>query len=87
MKPGRSVVVEDALSGVQAGRAGNFGLVIGIARAGNKDDLLDNGADIVVEDLDEISIQEDLEIRKTLPSALKNLINYTDRLKENAWSF
>jgi len=71
VKPGRSVVVEDALSGVQAGRAGNFGLVIGIARAGNKDDLLDNGADIAVEDLDEISIQEDLEIRKTLPSALK----------------
>jgi HAD superfamily hydrolase (TIGR01509 family) len=53
----RSVVVEDAVSGVQAGRNGNFGLVIGIAREENKEELYINGADIVVEDLDEISIE------------------------------
>jgi Glycosyl hydrolase family 65 central catalytic domain/Haloacid dehalogenase-like hydrolase/Glycosyl hydrolase family 65, C-terminal domain len=34
VKPERAVVVEDAISGVQAGRAGNFGLVVGIARTG-----------------------------------------------------
>jgi HAD superfamily hydrolase (TIGR01509 family) len=53
----RSVVVEDAVSGVQAGRNGNFGLVIGIAREENKEELYTSGADIVVEDLDEISIE------------------------------
>lgn len=53
----RSVVVEDAVSGVQAGRNGNFGLVIGIAREENKEELYTSGADIVVEDLDEMSIE------------------------------
>ncbi|NLC70609.1 MAG: beta-phosphoglucomutase family hydrolase [Desulfuromonadaceae bacterium] len=51
--PQRAVVVEDAISGVQAGRAGNFGLVIGVDRHGTPQDLLDNGADIVVGDLAE----------------------------------
>ena len=50
----RAVVVEDAISGVQAGRAGNFGLVIGVDRGGNRDALLANGADIVVDDLSEL---------------------------------
>src|SRR5206468_2472973 len=38
VEPIRSVVVEDAISGVQAGRKGNFGLVIGVARKGNAED-------------------------------------------------
>ncbi len=50
----KSVVVEDAVSGVQAGRKGNFGLVIGIAREDNAYELRLNGADIVVEDLKEL---------------------------------
>lgn len=50
----RSVVVEDAISGVQAGRAGAFGLVIGVGRQGNARELLDHGADVVVEDLEEM---------------------------------
>ncbi len=49
-----SVVVEDAVSGVQAGRKGNFGLVLGIAREDNARELLINGADIVVEDMSEL---------------------------------
>jgi alpha,alpha-trehalase len=52
--PARSVVVEDAIAGVQAGKKGGFGLVIGIARAGNADALRDEGADIVVADLEEL---------------------------------
>ena len=51
-EPQRAVVVEDAISGVQAGRAGNFGLVIGVDRHGEPDSLKNNGADIVVDDLD-----------------------------------
>ena len=50
----RTVVVEDAVSGVQAGAAGNFGLVLGVAREGNARELRANGADIVINDLGEI---------------------------------
>ncbi len=53
----RAVVVEDAISGVQAGSNGNFGLVIGIAREENAIELKLNGADIVVADMAEIDIQ------------------------------
>ena len=49
-----SVVVEDAVSGVQAGRKGNFGLILGIAREENARELLIGGADIVVEDMAEL---------------------------------
>jgi alpha,alpha-trehalase len=51
-----SVVVEDASSGVAAGRNGGFGLVLGVARGDNRRELLANGADIVVRDLAEINI-------------------------------
>ncbi len=51
VQPKRSVVVEDAIAGVQAGRRGNFGLVIGVDRQGNASALRNNGADIVVTDL------------------------------------
>lgn len=67
----RAVVVEDAVSGVQAGAAGGFGLVLGIAREGNAKELRANGADLVVHDLGEIDFEglqrwftEGLEIEK-----------------------
>lgn len=56
VEPGRCVVIEDAISGVQAGRNGNFGLVIGIARKENKEELIENGADIVLSDLGDITL-------------------------------
>jgi len=46
----QAVVVEDASSGVAAGKAGNFGLVLGLARENNTLELYKNGADIVVDD-------------------------------------
>jgi len=52
--PDRCVVVEDAISGVQAGRNGGFGLVIGVDRTGLGGTLLENGADVVVGDLSEV---------------------------------
>lgn len=54
-KYNKSIVVEDAVSGVQAGAKGNFGLTIGIARENNRQELEEGGADIVVEDLEEIN--------------------------------
>ncbi len=53
-----SVVVEDAVSGVQAGHKGGFGLTLGVAREDNVEELKSNGADIVVTDLGEITIDE-----------------------------
>lgn len=53
-KPGNSIVVEDAVSGVQAGAKGGFGLTLGIAREGNAEELQNNGADFVVVDLEKV---------------------------------
>ncbi len=58
VKAHRAVVVEDAVSGVAAGKNGNFGLVLGVAREGNAQALKINGADIVVADLGEITFGE-----------------------------
>ena len=52
----RSVVVEDAVSEVKAGLKGNFGLVIGVAREENEEELSANEANIIVKDLEEISL-------------------------------
>lgn len=57
VEPSRAAVVEDAVSGVQAGRAGGFGLVIGVDRGGNREALLANGADVVVADLDQVAVK------------------------------
>jgi alpha,alpha-trehalase len=54
VEPKRAVVVEDAISGVQAGRDGGFGLVIGVDRKGDAEALRENGANIVVADLGEM---------------------------------
>ena len=56
--PNECVVVEDAISGVQAGRNGNFGLTLGIDRNNMGDQLKLNGADIVIQDLADISFEE-----------------------------
>ena len=52
--PAESVVFEDALAGVASGRAGGFALVVGVDRVGQRDRLLEHGADIVVSDLAEL---------------------------------
>jgi len=54
VEPARTAVVEDAISGVQAGRSGNFGLVIGVARKGDAEELKHHGAHLVVNDLVEL---------------------------------
>ncbi|MGA2872832.1 MAG: HAD-IA family hydrolase [Candidatus Dormibacteria bacterium] len=54
--PDRAVVVEDALSGVEAGRNGGFGLVVGVDRLGTPGALRDAGADVVVADLAELRL-------------------------------
>jgi beta-phosphoglucomutase family hydrolase len=52
--PAHAAVFEDALAGVQAGRAGDFGCVIGVDRVGQADGLREHGADVVVSDLSDL---------------------------------
>jgi beta-phosphoglucomutase family hydrolase len=52
--PATAAVFEDALAGVEAGRAGGFALVVGVDRVGQADELRRHGADVVVSDLGEL---------------------------------
>jgi beta-phosphoglucomutase-like phosphatase (HAD superfamily) len=54
VEPSQAAVFEDAPAGVEAGRAGRFGLVVGVDRMGQADALRDRGADVVVNDLSEL---------------------------------
>jgi len=54
VEPARAIVVEDAISGVEAGSKGHFGLVIGVARKGTADELRQHGAQLVIYDLAEL---------------------------------
>ena len=56
--PAQTMMVEDAYAGVEAGRNGHFGLVLGVAREVDADRLHHYGADIVVSDLGEISVPD-----------------------------
>ena len=54
VEPSQAAVFEDALAGVESGRAGDFGCVVGVNRVGQRDELKQHGADIVVDDLSEL---------------------------------
>ena len=56
--PATAAVFEDALAGVEAGRAGGFALVVGVDRVGQAEELRHHGADVVVSDLSELMEQE-----------------------------
>jgi len=76
VRPEQTAVFEDAVSGVEAGRRGGFGLVVGIDRGGNADTLARH-ADLVVEDLGDLTADELgrrwRERGQGLPSALRGL--------------
>jgi HAD superfamily hydrolase (TIGR01509 family) len=54
VQPSQAAVFEDALAGVEAGRAGRFGVVVGVDRTGQAGALRERGADLVVSDLAEL---------------------------------
>src|SRR4051812_25772004 len=58
VEPTQAVVFEDALAGVQAGRAGGFALVVGVDRVGQAEALKEHGADVVVDDLADLLKEE-----------------------------
>ena len=79
--PSRSAIVEDALSGVEAGDRGDFALVIGVDRADHARELSGHGATVVVSDLDEIAVKAPPALpRDRLPSALADIRGLSERL-------
>ena len=60
IEPSRAVVVEDAIAGVEAGRAGRFGCVIGVDRSGQSQALREAGADVVVTNLAQVRVTAEL---------------------------
>jgi alpha,alpha-trehalase len=54
VEPARAIVIEDAVAGVQAGRNGRFGFVIGVDRTGHAEELQQNGATLVTSDMTEL---------------------------------
>ena len=79
-EPGRSAVVEDALAGVEAGRRGGFRLVIGVDRTGHRSDLEAAGADVVVGDLGEVTVDASMSSIRDLPDARSRLEEIRGRL-------
>ena len=82
--PGRAVVVEDAVAGVEAGARGSFALVIGVDRGGQEEQLTKAGAKIVVGDLAELTLQDGKIVVKTLerlPSVWKSEASIRARIE------
>lgn len=78
--PGRTVVVEDAEAGVAAGRAGGFGLVIGVNRGDHAARLLERGADVVVDDLSDVRLRSGFRRMSEVPDALASWARIGDLL-------
>jgi alpha,alpha-trehalase len=84
VSPARAAVIEDARSGVAAGRAGGFGRVIGVNRNDRGEELRQHGADCVVKNLGHIRLAEDSRIGAgaVLPSALDHFNAIKRKLSE-----
>jgi trehalose-phosphatase len=76
----RAAIVEDALAGVEAGRRGGFRLVIGVDRTGDAEGLMRSGADVVVSDLRDVSVDGPESQMGELPSALDHREEIAARL-------
>ncbi|MFW6114826.1 MAG: trehalose-phosphatase [Thermodesulfobacteriota bacterium] len=70
VEPQRSVVAEDAISGVKAGSSGKFGLVIGVDRGEQEKALKNSGADVIIADLAEITISGNPSLHEAIADAL-----------------
>ena len=84
--PERTVVCEDALAGVEAGRAGGFGLIVGLDRVGQAEALSAHGGDVVVPDLEELGVRDEAGITwhstPALPSALDRFEDVLARFRQ-----
>jgi trehalose 6-phosphate phosphatase len=82
VNPERAVVLEDALSGVKAGKKGGFALVIGVDRTGHGEDLEKEGADLVLTDLSAVKVKNSSSSpAKDVPSALDRFEEIAGRVE------
>lgn len=80
--PSECMVFEDAIAGVQAGSAGDFGIVAGVARnPENRDTLLQHGADITIENFDEVMLIDERERVKRSPGELPSALAEESKFK------
>ncbi len=77
--PGHTAVLEDAIAGIEAGVAGGFGLVIGVARGDDVDDLQRAGAHLLVHDVSELILSENTRL---IVKTLSDLPSVWDREEE-----
>ena len=82
VKPGECALFEDAISGVQAGSNGNFALVVGVARNENKRSLSNNGADVVIEDFDELDLLHNKELLEHFAQPVPSLLSEYERIQK-----
>ncbi len=82
VEPGRAIVLEDAISGVEAGRAGGFGLVVGVDRSDQTMELRNGGADLVVPDLAAVHIQTRPTACCHAVDTLPRILDQLDELEE-----
>jgi trehalose 6-phosphate phosphatase len=80
VEPRRAAVVEDAMAGVEAGRRGGFALVVGVDRTGHRSELEAAGADVVVEDLGEVTVDTSRRSIRDLPDVLSRTQEIRKRL-------
>ncbi len=80
--PGRAAVLEDARAGVQAGKRGGFGCVIGVRRSGSEGALVKAGADVEVTELSSVGVEADVETRpmQEVPLALERREEWMRRM-------
>ena len=89
--PERAIVVEDALAGVEAGRAGAFGLVVGVDRDGHAAELAAHGADVVVTDLGELLAAPTDKVHRAGPktqrllAAARRIVAASDDYPPDPW--
>lgn len=78
--PGFCVLFEDAIVGVQSGSNGNFALVVGVNRGNNRKVLSENGADIVIDDFDELDLFGDEEVQLYFDKPAPLLLSGNDKI-------
>lgn len=82
VSPKSCALFEDAISGVQAGSNGGFALVVGVARNQDKRALSINGADVVIEDFDELDLLGDKEILEYFAEPAPSLFSEYSRIEK-----
>ncbi|MGM0505478.1 MAG: trehalose-phosphatase [Bacteroidota bacterium] len=75
VEAGECVIFEDAISGVQAGSKGNFACVVGVNRGDNRIALLNNGADEVIDNFNEVNLMDNHELKHYFKNPLTNILS------------